>query len=229
MDSHRRLDISHPLWYRYIDGSKVCPFTLVSVERNGLFGTQINADGSLGAKKEMMTSVPGAYARTVEYEKSLATNARFPHIIWPEHCIIGTPGNNIVPPIMDAVHRWEEKNLAVADYVTKGSNPWTEHYSIFQADVPDPSDPGTQLNVKLIEDLEQADDMLLTGEALSHCVANSGNDLGNSFGDAGINKIVLLIDTTSNVTGFEAQGKKFVDDMVRRGMRIAKSTDYQPI
>ena len=161
----------------------------------------------------------GAYKRTIEYEEKLAANGRFPHVIWPEHCIIGTPGNNIVQPIIDAVHWWEETVNGMANYVTKGSNPWSEHYSIFKADVPDPNDPGTQLNTTLIGNLEKSDDMLLTGQALSHCVANSGTDLADAFGDEGISKIVLLIDTTSNVAGFEEQGQKFVDDMIARGMR----------
>ena len=32
-----------------------------------------------------------------------------------------------------------------------GANPWTEHYSAVQADVPDPQDPATQLNRALVE------------------------------------------------------------------------------
>jgi hypothetical protein len=41
--------------------------------------------------------------------------------------------------------------------VTKGENPWTEHYSAVQAEVPDDDDPRTQLNRTADRRLDQAD------------------------------------------------------------------------
>jgi len=71
----------------------------------------------------------------------------------------------------------------MVDYVTKGSNFWTEHYSAVQADVPDTEDPGTMLNTNLIELLEETDVLALSGQALSHCVANTVIDIANNFGE----------------------------------------------
>ena len=95
-----------------------------------------------------------------------------------------------------------------------------------QADVPDDSDPTTKLNTLFIDVLSQADEIFITGEALSHCVANSINDVANNFGDDNIKKFILLADTTSSVPGFEKLGEDFVRDMKKRGMQVAKSTDF---
>ena len=114
----------------------------------------------------------------------------------------------------------------MVDYVTKGSNFWTEHYSAVQADVPDPNDPDTMLNTRLIETLERADIILLAGEARSHCLANTVRDIADNFGEENIKKMVLLSDATSDVPGFENLGESFVDEMVKRGMQISTTIDF---
>ena len=76
--------------------------------------------------------------------------------------------------------------------VTKGSNFWTEHYSAVMADVPDPSDPHTMLNTSFINTLKEADIIALSGEAKSHCLANTVRDIANNFGEENISKLVLL-------------------------------------
>jgi nicotinamidase-related amidase len=125
-----------------------------------------------------------------------------------------------------ALGRWARKRREVVDFVTKGSNPFTEHYSAVQAEVPDPDDPGTLLNGRLIKTLADADLVLIAGEALSHCVANTVRDIANNFGEANIKKLVLLTDCSSSVAGFEGLGQQFVKEMVGRGMQTAKSVDF---
>ena len=83
----------------------------------------------------------------------------------------------MIPVVAAALQRWEEAGFARVNYVTKGYNPWTEHYSAVQADVPDPTDPGTQINTRLIRALKNADVVALSGQALSHCVAHTVRDI----------------------------------------------------
>ena len=128
--------------------------------------------------------------------------------------------------LLEALWKWEESNYAMVDYVTKGSNFMTEHYSAVQADVPDPEDPNTHLNENLIEILKTADEIIWTGEALSHCVANTIRDIANNFGEENIKKMVLLTDATSNVTGFEQMGEDFMKEMTGRGMRTSTTVEY---
>jgi nicotinamidase-related amidase len=111
--------------------------------------------------------------------------------------------------------------------VTKGSNIWTEHYSALRADVPDPADPTTMLNERLIQTLREADLIFVAGEAGSHCVANTVRDIVEAFGDDTLlQKLVLLTDATSPVTGFEALQETYLSDMAARGLKTATTTDF---
>ena len=212
LDSHRKVDISHPIWWRDTSGKHPSPFTQI---------TALDVESG-----KWTTSMPSAWNRSLAYLKSLDTTGRYPHVIWPEHCLIGDEGHNVWPGLAEAIHEWEER-FALADYVTKGSNPWTEHFSAVQAEVPDPEDPGTQLNVRLVQTLERADTVLLAGEALSHCLANTVRDVVTAFGDASYaKKLVLLTDASSSVTGFEKLGDAFVADLVKMGMRTSTTSDW---
>ncbi len=211
LDTHHLLDIAHPLFWVDSKGRHPAPFTTITIEEvyNG----------------QWKTTHPDFQKRAKAYLEALKINERYNLIIWPPHCLIGSQGNNVVTPIAEAVLEWE-KNFAMVDYITKGLNIWTEHYSALQADVPDPTDPNTQLNTRLIETLKRADRIVLSGQALSHCVANTIRDIANHFTDDNISKMILIEDTTSSVPGFEEVGKVFLKEMKTRGMRTAQSTDY---
>lgn len=215
LDSHRKVDISHPMWWRDADGRPPPPFTLISADdlREGRWNTYL----------------PSFRTRSLAYLEALEQRRRYMHTIWPEHCLIGDAGHNVHPTLSAAVHEWESR-FAMAEFVTKGSNPWTEHFSAVRAEVPDPEDPDTQINGGFVKTLEQADVILLAGQALSHCVANTVLDVAESFSDPSfVRKLVLLEDATSQVPDppgtalFSDFTARFLDDMTRRGMRIDRT------
>ena len=73
----------------------------------------------------------------------------------------------------------------------------------------------------------EADEILVAGEALSHCLLWTVRDMADSFGDDSfIKKVVLLSDCTSPVPGFEAMGQKLQDDLMSRRMQVTTSKDY---
>jgi nicotinamidase-related amidase len=211
LDSHRKVDISHAIWWRDGRGRHPDPFTVISA-----------ADLRAG---NWSTSQPSAFDRSLAYLEALERGGRYPHVVWPYHCLIGDAGHNIHPVLADAIHDWEDR-FAMADMITKGSNPWTEHFSGVQAEVPDPADPSTQVNTSLVETLEHADLILMAGQALSHCLANTVRDISSHFSDPKyVAKIHLLRDATGNVPGFERYGEEFLREMSARGMRITTTTD----
>lgn len=213
LDSHRVWDIAHPIWWKDSNGNHPAPFTMITV-----------ADVEAG---KWTTTRPGFYKRSLAYLKALESGKRYPHVIWPEHCLIGSWGHGVIPALLDATHVWERRQGGIVDFVTKGSNPWTEHFSGVQAEVPDPSDPGTQINTGLIATLETADVILLAGEARSHCVANTMRDIARNFSDPKyVEKVVLLTDATSDVGGFEKFGEDFLKEMVAKGMQTSTTVDF---
>ncbi len=212
MDTHHLFDIAHPLFWKDSNGNHPDPFTLISVD-----------DVETGKWSTTHASMNN-YAK--DYVKTLEMNNRYILIIWPPHCLIGSEGYKVYPKLYDELILWEKERVSIVNYVTKGSNFKTEHYSVFQADVPDSSDPSTQLNTSLIQTLQEVDEIVVAGEALSHCVAMSITDLADNIGDEHLKKFVLLTDAMSSVATFEQNGQDFLDSMTARGMRLSTTEEY---
>lgn len=212
LDSHNPVDIAHPALWRNAKGDYPAPFTLIS------------EDDVLNGVWSMRN--PALQPVALKYVRQLKINGRYVLIIWPEHCLIGSWGHNVHASVAKSLNDWARRRLEVVNYVTKGSNALTEHYSAVQAEVPDSNDPSTMLNSRLIKTLGEADIILIAGEALSHCVASTVRDIADNFGEENIKKMVLLTDCASSVAGFENLGTQFVEDMKRRGMQTALSTDF---
>jgi len=213
MDSHHLLDVAHPIFWRNSKGENPDPFTIIN--------SQDVKDGT------WQPVFPKLIKKMINYVESLEASGRYPLCIWPPHCLIGSKGHGVYPALFEVLSKWEERPWAV-DYVTKGSNIYTEHYSAVRAEVPDPSDPSTQLNAnKLIQTLMEADNVLVAGEAGSHCLANTVRDIVEGFGDDDlVKKIVLLNDATSPVTSFENLQEDFIAEMTAKGMQISNTVDY---
>jgi len=211
LDSHREVDIAHPIFWMDSAGKQPPPFTDITLTDldNGTWQTRI----------------PAWNERARQYVAALEQAGRYNLTIWPPHCIIGSFGHALHSGFSDRLRAWERKQFAVVDYVTKGSNIWTEHYSAVKAEVEDPADPTTQMNTALIDLLQDPDIdlILIAGEALSHCVANTIRDIADNFGEENIKKFTLLEDCCPNVPGCEQLGTDFVREMKASGMSVPTS------
>lgn len=212
LDSHHVVDIAHPIWWKDKNGNAPNPFTVISEDdvANGVWTARSPAYKDLSER----------------YVKSLAASGKYALCIWPEHCIIGSAGHSIHPDLLDSLKLWDRTNFAAFETLTKGSNPTTEHYSAVMAEVPDPTDPSTQLNTPFIETLAKADLLLVAGEALSHCVASTMRDVVAQFGKDQLSKIAILEDATSSVGGLEKLGEDFINEMTGMGVRLMRTTDF---
>lgn len=228
MDSHGTFHIAHPCMYKSVaDGSPPDFFTRMEEKNGEIIGSVFN--GNTGQFEEV-----GKYraAKTqwqpiiVNYLKKLYSLKRYPHTIWPPHCRKGTDGWSVHRDLYAAFERWELATGRNVDYTTKGSNPFCEHFSGVQAEVIDPNDPSTQFNKPLVDILLKCDVILLSGLALSHCLANTVRDIHANYGEEFVRKCVLLKDATGNVPGFEHYGDLFVADMTAIGMRVSTTVDY---
>jgi nicotinamidase-related amidase len=215
LDSHQRVDIAHPTFWQTGGGAAVNPFTAITAAevRAGRFRPR---DAS-------------ALPRALDYLDALERAARYTLMVWPVHCEIGSWGHNVHAAVKAAYNRWEDRRLGVVQKVTKGENPWTEHYSALQAEVPDAADADTQLNTALIARLDEADRIVIAGEASSHCVKATVEHLAQHLPSRRLDKLVLLTDAMSPVTGFEAQAQSFLADLQRQGARLATCADVLPL
>lgn len=200
LDTHHVHDIAHPLWWRDQDGNPPAPFTIID------------------DLTRWHAADPAHQARSAAYVAALAQNARYPLCIWPPHCLIGSAGHAVAAPLFAALCDWEARTGKSVDYVRKGENPFTEHYSAIAADVPDPTDPATLPNQALLSALSNADEILVCGEAGSHCVANTVRDLVAHGIPAP--KLTLRTDCFSPVPGFEALQSAFLTELAAAGAKI---------
>ena len=121
----RKVDISHPMWWR-----ERCRQAARPVHRD-----HRRRPRAAGASTTARPELPMRVARLSAARSSAA--GRYPHMIWPYHCLIGDGGHSVLPTLAARLHEWEQR-FAMVDFITKGSNPWTEHFSAVQAEVPDP-------------------------------------------------------------------------------------------
>ena len=194
MDTHHKLHMAHAIsWKRGY-------FKKNSAERT------VKGDSGLykeGDHPEVFTAithqdvvdgvwVPGPHldaAWCQEYTKKLEIGGKFKLMIWPEHCLIGTPGHAVVPVISEALTKWSKHHRKSVNYIRVGQNIRTEVYSVFKAEVEDPTEakdptlPGSTFNHNLMSKLKIADKLLVCGQALSHCVNFTFRDLVAHFDD----------------------------------------------
>ena len=207
LDSHQRFDIAHPDFWELPDGSAVAPFTPITA-------TQVR-------DAQFMPRQPAHLARTLDYLDALERQGRYTLMVWPVHCELGSWGHGIHADLLAAGGAWQLEHQRPMQNVLKGTNPFTEHYSALMAEVVDPDDPGTALNLPLLQRLAQSDLLVIAGEASSHCVRASVEHLVEHLPADHAQRLVLLTDCMGPVSGFEAAEQDFFAAMRTRGVQFA--------
>lgn len=205
LDTHQKMHIAHSAFWRDETGSQQpVPFTEIS-----------KADVASG-KWKPLNPAQGKWVQ--HYVDNLERQKKFKLIIWPEHCLVGTRGFIVQEGLMNALLDWETRTNLSVNYVEKGNNAITEHYSALKAEVPRSDDPRSELNCAFINQLEKYDTIVVGGEALSHCVNFTVRDLAANVKNP--KKIIVLTDGCSTITGFETASADFRKDMEELGVRF---------
>lgn len=207
LDWHQPHDIAHSGWFVDAEGNHPSPFTQITYEdlESGKWRAR--------DKKEQ--------DHTLQYLKSLKESGKYTHVIWPEHCLVGDLGSNIVPCVVDVLNAWSRTGKTI-DYIFKGQNPRTEHFSAVKAEVSLTGCPETWTNTKLMNSLYMADTILVAGEASSHCVAATVRDILEHDDRLG-KKMKILTDCMSPVPHFKKFEDDFFDEMEHRGVKLTQS------
>ena len=145
--------------------------------------------------------------------------------IWPDHCIVGTKGHEVIPKIDDALQKWvKHKNVSV-EYLERGQNLRTEMYSVLSALVVDTNDPTTRFNEKLMSQLNISDKVIVCGHARSHVVKYTLQDICKELKGDISSRLCVLED---GCTGFETDGQELSEDMRKLGVTVIKAKDVFP-
>lgn len=210
LDTHRPNSIFFCEFWKDKDGNHPAPFTTITAQdiRDGKWTTAINPQWSM------------------RYPEELEKKGKYDLTLWPHHCMAFTEGFTIVPEIMEQIIEWERNNFKFANFYMKGSHIMTENYSVFQAELPYPNAPETQLQQYILNALNNNDIVYFFGQALSHCVKFTLDDLCTYAPDL-VKKIVILEDCTSPIGAFDINTDPVYQDAVRLGAKIMKSTEVK--
>lgn len=218
LDSHLPFQIFHPSWWADEAGEHPSPFTLIRYE-----------EIKEGKWRPLVAPV-----QSTRYVKELEQQAKKVLTIWPYHVGIGSIGNALDPELWSAVMWHSLARRAQPTWLTKGSVPQTEHYSIIQPEIPMSSHPLGGKNKVFLDTLEKSDAIVIAGEAESHCVLETVEDLVEEFSDRPqlLSKIYFLRDCTSAVVhpdiDFHAIATEQLEAFARQGINLIDSTEPLP-
>jgi nicotinamidase-related amidase len=175
MDSHLPIQIFHAAYLVNQNGEHPAPNTMVSVEdvKNGVWQFNPHAAGTLGITAEQ------GQAHLLYYVEQLAAKGKYQLNIWPYHAMLGGIGHAIVSIIEEAIFFHSIVRTSQPEYILKGENPATEHYSAISPEVVQTVDGKliSSRNYRLLEKVKEFDRVVIAGQAKSHCVAATVGDL----------------------------------------------------
>jgi nicotinamidase-related amidase len=215
LDSHHVFQIFHPAWWVDAHGSHPPPFTIITRSdlEQGRWRPVLQPEWSLG------------------YVRKLEEAAKKQLTIWPYHVPIGGVGNALDPELWSTIFWHAIARRSRPRWLVKGSIPETEHYSILRPEIEIDANPQGRLNRELLGVIEACDRLVVAGEASSHCVLETLEDLVDVLGDRPdrLARIRLLTDCTSPVRhpqiDFGAIAADRFREFAARGLQLAPSTD----
>ena len=168
---------------------------------------------------------------SVRYVHQLQLQAKKDLMIWPYHTMEGTLGHMLVAPISEAIAWHSAARNTQPTYVVKGRTMRTEYYGIFGAEIADPEDQESGLNVRLLDAMMKHDRVYIAGEAKSHCVLETERQLVGQCGKQPelLQRLYLLSDCTSSVhhpeIDFDALAEGELSFMRQHGVHVIASTE----
>jgi nicotinamidase-related amidase len=175
LDTHHAMQVFHAIWLVDEAGNHPEPYTLVSAEdvESGRWRVNEAVADALGLDR-------GYAARHLaHYTRALAGGGKYDLTIWPYHAMLGGIGHALVPAVEEALFFHSIARYSQPEFQVKGDQPLTEHYSMLGPEVTEGPD-GERLgglNTALIEKLLEFDAVVVAGQAKSHCIAWTIDDL----------------------------------------------------
>jgi nicotinamidase-related amidase len=230
LDTHHAMMVFHAIWLVDEDGNHPAPYTLVSAGDVASGRWRMN-----GAVADAL-GIDRGYAERhlAHYTRRLAEGGKYDLTIWPYHAMLGGIGHALVSAVEEAIFFHGLARFSNPEFQVKGDNPLTEHYSMLGPEVTEGPD-GDRLgdkNTKLIEKLLTFDAVVVAGQAKSHCLAWTIDDL---LGDEDVRerlaeRTYLLEDCTSavvvpGVVDYTDEADAAFERYAAAGMHVVRSTE----
>ncbi|TCT20369.1 nicotinamidase-related amidase [Melghiribacillus thermohalophilus] len=197
IDTHKPRQIFHPCWWEDSRGNEPEPLTIIHDE-----------DVEQGRWK------PRYFAEeSKRYVRKLEETSKKQLCIWPYHCLQGTYGHALESQFAAMAYLHSVLREYDLKTVVKGEDPLSEMYGIIE---PEYSEKDlTRRDV--INEVKQYDEIIIAGEAASHCVLESVNQLCSHLENKGdlLEHTYILTDCMSSIPGFEEDTEKAYRNLER--------------
>jgi nicotinamidase-related amidase len=231
LDTHTAVQIFHPVFWVDEAGRHPPPHTVLGLEEIETGRWRVNPRIAAAVAPRPGFDVE-AWAR--DYARQLHDGGKYPLVVWPYHSMLGGLGHALVSAVEEAVFFHSIARQSPTRFEIKGRNPLTENYSVLRPEVTTGRD-GERIalaNPALLEDLFSFDAVIVAGQARSHCVAWTVEDLLGEIrardpGRAG--RVYLLDDCSSpvvvpGVVDYTEPAERAYARFAEAGMRRVLST-----
>jgi nicotinamidase-related amidase len=244
MDTHTAMQIFHPVFWINDAGDHPAPYSLLSVDdvHSGRWrvnpamvaGLAPNVSAANGAGLEAV-DYPWLERYARYYVERLAASGKYQLTIWPYHAMLGGIGHALVSAVEEAIFFHAIARASQTGFQPKGDNPLTEDYSVLRPEVMEGPDGRkiAEKNFRFIQTLLDFDVVIIAGQAKSHCVAWTIDDLLSEIATVDpelARKVYLLEDCTSpvvvpGVIDYTEQADAAFQRFEAAKMHVVQSTD----
>jgi nicotinamidase-related amidase len=230
LDTHHAMQIFHAIWLVDDEGNHPPPYALVSAEDVAAGRWRMNS----AAAEALGIDVDYAERHLAHYTRLLAQGGKYDLTIWPYHAMLGGIGHALVSAVEEAIFFHGVARYSRPEFQVKGDNPLTEHYSMLGPEVTEGPDGDRlgQKNAALIERLLEFDAVVVAGQAKSHCMAWTIDDLleDDEVRERLAERTYLLEDCTSpvvvpGVVDYTDEADAAFRRYAAAGMHVVRSTE----
>jgi nicotinamidase-related amidase len=231
LDTHRAMQVFHPIYLVNEQGEHPAPLSLVSHDDvlQGRWRFNPAVAPSLGISPQ------AGQQHLFHYTRQLKESGKYDLTVWPYHAMLGGIGHSLVAAVEEAIFFHTIARSTQASFITKGEYPTTEAYSIIGPEVLEGPDGETiaSKNHSFFRNVVEHDLIFIAGQAKSHCVAWTISDLLEqirAYNPALAQKVYLLEDCTSpvvvpGVVDYTDQADAAFQGFASAGMHLVQSTD----
>lgn len=225
LDTHKAYQIFHPsFWVDNTTGASPSPFTLISVK-------------DIKAGRYSPVLFPH---ECLAYCEELERTGKYVLCVWPYHTLLGSIGHALMPALFEAAMFHAIARRKQTNFETKGMHPLTENYSVLSPEVKKVRGQVVgQFNTKFFKALMGNDRVYIAGQASSHCVKTTIEDLIREIKGVDpklLDKVYVLEDCMSPVPAvtdgrgnvivdFPAIARQALEDFKAAGVHVVKSTE----
>ena len=230
LDTHHAMQVFHAIWLVDERGDHPAPYTLVSAEDVATGRWRLNS----AVAEALGIDIDYAERHLAYYTRRLAEGGKYDLTVWPYHAMLGGIGHALVSAVEEAIFFHGLARYSSPDFQVKGDNPLTEHYSLLGPEVTEGPD-GDRLggkNTELIEKLLTFDAVVVAGQAKSHCLAWTIDDLldDEDVREGLAERTYLLEDCTSpvvvpGVVDYTDEADAAFERYAAAGMHVVRSTE----